>query len=264
MSEDETFVMIGALIIGSISWTAWLWRAVAVKRLLCPGSLRLVLLFVPLACAGITFAVLRTLAAEDVRDAPIYMLLYLALGAAWVGVARLFLPLLGISPRDDVLERRNPAALLAVSGALVGLTLCYAGANIGNGPGWWVVVVTAGLATAAFWVLWAMMDRLGHFSDWITIDRDRASGCRLAGALVAIGLVLGRAAAGDWHSLEATLADFVRVGWFAAILAASAVLVERFLHPTAEQHQPPLLAGIPPALVYLGGAAAYAAMRGWP
>ena len=79
-------------------------------------------------------------------------------------------------------------------------SLCYAGANIGNGPGWWVVAFTAGLATASFAILWFLMDRLGRFSESITVDRDVASGIRLAAALVAIGLVLARAAAGDWHS----------------------------------------------------------------
>ena len=36
------------------------------------------------------------------------------------------------------------AAVPAVVGALVGVTFCYAGGNIGDGPGWWVVVFSAG------------------------------------------------------------------------------------------------------------------------
>jgi hypothetical protein len=40
------------------------------------------------------------------------------------------------------LEHGNPAA-----GAILGLTLAFARGNIGNGPGWWVVVFSAGMST---------------------------------------------------------------------------------------------------------------------
>ena len=37
----------------------------------------------------------------------------------------------GLSVRDDAIERQNIAASCGISGALIGVTLCFAGGNIG-------------------------------------------------------------------------------------------------------------------------------------
>ena len=44
---------------------------------------------------------------------------------------------------DIVLD--NKAAVFPAAGGFVGVTLIYAGANTGDGPGWWVVLFAAGL-----------------------------------------------------------------------------------------------------------------------
>ena len=100
------------------------------------------------ACVVLVFGILKTGASYDVVDAPRYLFMYVVLGLAWSRVSEMAFAYVGLSARDDVIERGNSAAVPAVTGGLVAVTLCYAGGNIGDGPGWWVVVFSAGLATA--------------------------------------------------------------------------------------------------------------------
>ena len=64
-------------------------------------------------------------------------------------------------------------------------------ANIGDGPGWWVVVFAAGLATAALFAAWLVLAQIGHGVDAVTIDRDLAAGVRLGAFLAACGAGAG-------------------------------------------------------------------------
>jgi hypothetical protein len=167
------------------------------------------------------------------------------LGLAWIALALSALPWLGLSLRDDVLERRNPAAAWAVAGAAVGTTLLYGLANTGDGPGWWCVVVAALLAQAALFLGWAAMLALSDLHDAITIDRDPGAGLRAGAWFAAAGLVLGRAAAGSWTSFDATVLEFVDVARHFPLLIAAGVMVEIFVRklngPHPDHH--PLLTG---------------------
>jgi len=254
MSGDEVLVLIASLGIGGLFWGLWNWHLIAVHRLLCGFSYRFLMGILPLACAGLLFVILKRWAAADVRDDARYLLMYEALGAAWVLVATEALPYLGYSLRDDVLERRNGAAAWAIAGALVALTLCFAGGNIGNGPGWWVVVFAAALSTAGFFGLWLVVELSARPSRAITTDRDLATGLRLAGLLTAVGIILGRGVAGDWVSATATLRDFAVHAWPALLLVGLAVVVERLTPRMERGLTSGLVLGVLPAFIYLGGA----------
>jgi uncharacterized membrane protein YjfL (UPF0719 family) len=263
MSDDEAVVLFASGAIAVVVWLIWFGRTLWIGRVSSSG--RQLLLFVPFAAAALLFAVLRVLAAHDVRDDSRYLWLYFLLGAAWVGLCVRALPLLGVSPRDDVLERGNRAAADAVAGALLALTFCFAGGNIGDGPGWWVVVFSAGLATAALFLAWAILETSSAVSETVTIDRDRAAGIRLAGFLVACGVIFGRGAAGDWVSAELTVHDFAAVAWLAIPLLVVAAMVERSARPTASHPQPSSFAyGVVPAAGYLAAAALVVARLGLP
>ena len=261
MSDDEVGVLVISIIVTIVSWGAW-YIAPAFVRRVGPAPWGSVLLQVtPLAAGAMLWLVLRTASSHDVRDDPTYLFMYLVLGAAWVGVWIRLLALTGISKRDDVVERSNSSAALAVAGAMFGITLCYAGGNIGDGPGWWVVVFSAGLATVAFFAVWMVLETVTGVSDTVTVDRDPSGGLRLAGFLVACGLILGRGAAGDWVSAEATVRDFALTAWPVIVLVVVAASVERLARPTPASPRPALVTyGIFPALLYIAGAA-YQVMR---
>lgn len=265
MSPDEVIVLVISGVVAAWAWFGWYLRALRINLHRTRGSGRVHLLTAPMIAVAVIFAVLRTLAAQDVRDDPRYLALYGALGMAWVGVGAWCLPLAGISPRDDVLEGGNRGAAYAAAGALLALALCYAGGNVGDGPGWWVVLFSAGLATASIVAVWLILEALSAISDAITIDRDAAAGMRLGGFLVACGAIFGRAAAGDWVSADATVRDFLTVAPPALLLLAAAVVLERVARPTPARPAPAVVAfGAAPALGYIGLAALYLLRLGAP
>jgi len=174
-------------------------------------------------------------------------------GAVWLLLARrLLFPCMGLSFYDDAVERKNRASLAASCGAILALAIIYAGGSIGEGPSYWENVFSVALGTAGWLVLWILIEIGTKISRSIAEERDLASGLRLSGFLVATGLILGRAVAGDWHSEAATIHDFFRDGWAAPILCATALLVEKFAQPNRRRPFPPWTShGLIPALVYL-------------
>lgn len=255
MSGDEVGILIVSAVVAILSWGAWYIAPSFVVRVgTRPAGSRLLKL-VPFVAVALLWAVLRYASAHDVRDDPRYLTFYLVLGAAWVGVWIRWLAVTGISTRDDVVERSNGSAAIVVAGAMLGITLCYAGGNIGDGPGWWVVVFSAGLASVALFAVWMLLETVTGVSETVTVDRDPSAGLRLAGFLIACGLVLGRSVAGDWISADATVRDFATAAWPVIVLAIVAAVVERIARPTPTTPRPSLVSfGLVPALLYVGGA----------
>lgn len=263
MSGDEFLVLVACVLVAIFTWGPWLHQAATCARVGCEGRDRWGLYLYPLLCAAILAAVLRFYSSWDVQSSALYTGFYLVMGAAWVGIASRVLALFGLSARDDVIERRNRAAGHAIGGALIGLTLCFAGGNIGDGPGWWVVVISAGLSTAVFFILWNLLNRFTHLADSVTIERDRASGLRLAGYFIGSGLILGRAVAGDWESIDATVVDFVKTAWPVLLVWGAAALMERTFRPTHERPLPsPLTYGLAPLAAYVALASFFVAQAG--
>ena len=265
MSGDEVVVLIGSAGFATIMWWRWYRAPSKIQRLGRPATGGLALLLSPVAAGLLLFGVLQFASASDVRDDPRYLTLYFFLGAVWIRAAVACVSLAGISPRHDTLEGANRSAAYATAGALLAATLCFAGGNIGDGPGWWVVVFSAGLATGALFLTWVVLERLTRVADVVTIERDDAAGVRLAGFLLACGLILGRAVAGDWVSAAATWNDFVIVARPVLLVFAAAVVMERFAHPTPDRPSPSVaIYGVLPALLYLGLAVLYVADLGLP
>ena len=254
-------MLVVSAIVALVSWGAWYVAPARVQRVGArPPAWRLVRL-TPLVAVALLWLVLRNAASFDVRDDPRYLTFYLVLGAAWVGVWIRWLAVVGISTRDDVVERSNGSAALAVTGALFGITLAYAGGNVGNGPGWWVVGFSAALATVALFGAWMLLEAVTGVSDIVTVDRDPSAGFRLGGFLIACGVILGRSVAGDWISAEATVRDFAATAWPVIALVGVAAVIERVARPTPETPRPSLVAyGLVPAVLYVAGAV-YQVMR---
>lgn len=223
----------------------WPWRRGGV-------GIRVLLGTTPIACLIFLEWSLRRWAAHEVREAGIYQVLFLAAGAAWMTFLVRAMPLLGIDLRGDAIERANPAATIAGCGALVGVTLCFAGANVGEGATIWMTFFPAVLNTAALLACWIVAGMLSGSTNAISIDRDIASGARLAGFLVADGLILGRAGAGDWISMQGTIHDLLRLGWPAAALIVPFVIVQWIAGPSPRRPQPGLfLSGLVPGSAFI-------------
>jgi hypothetical protein len=180
-------------------------------------------------------------------------------GALWLLVAHALFPWLGLSLRDDALERKNLAALVALVCALLSAAITFAAGNLGEGPSYWENIFSAGLATGGLFALWVTLELGGHISVSVAEERDLASGVRFGGLLLAWGLILGRAATGNWHSCAATTVAFLRDGWVAALICLVALVVELRLRPSRIRPFPSWLGcGLIPALLYLAAAAGWA------
>lgn len=263
MSDDEVLVLLASVGVAATSWAMWLVRLFQLRQRMHSGVERAWLWAAPLLASVLTLLVLLFFSSKDVRTDPKYIFFYLMFAAAWVGLLRLVTPLYGISSRDDALERRNVAAAAAWFGAVIGFTLCFAGGNIGDGPGWWVVVYAAGLATVTLLFLWVAYERLTGISEVVTVERDTAGGLRLAGWLIASGVVLGAGVAGDWKSAGQTNVDFIKRAWPVLILFVAAYLVERLAKPSPNQPQSNVATfGILPLTTYILVACVWVAFIG--
>jgi hypothetical protein len=262
LSGGEFLLLLVAGGLALSTWPRWLANALAVRPLhaaMAPRLARLAGWLVPAAALGLLQIVLRTLASSDVRGAPFWIGYYTLLGAAWIATTFLWLPITGFDPRGDVLERGNPAASVAWAGAVFALTAAYAGANVGDGPGWWVVV---GCALAASWPIVAiagLMAGAAGAAERITVDRDLAAAFRFAALLLGAGLVLGRSVAGDWHGADAAFYDHVAAAWPTVPAVWVALRVER-----AVERRPSALGRWLPGVGYLAAAAAWTFARGAP
>ncbi|MCL2797119.1 MAG: hypothetical protein FWD58_03585 [Firmicutes bacterium] len=250
---DEIFIFV--LAIGITLWFLIRWYAyIAGARSFKPlAAKKATLAFMPLISAALILIVLIFWAAPDVVG--FYRVFYVVLGFPWIylGILLMFLTL-NLSWIDDILNHNNKASFGTIIGCILSFTLIYAGSNVGDGPGWWCVVFSALLGFALWTVLAVILNLTTKLSYRVTVERDGAAGFRYACYFIAIGIIIGRACAGDWLSAGATVADFL-YAWPAAILTAAAIGIEQFfIHKTDNDGIEALsaLAG----LLYLGAAAA--------
>jgi uncharacterized membrane protein YjfL (UPF0719 family) len=265
-SEDEWVFMVAATVGAALGIGRWYLTLLSVSPLHRHSGSRQLLILAPVASLALVAIVLQSLADPVYVAGHLdYMLLFLAGAACWIfGAARSF-SLMGVSTRDDAMRRRNPAAAIAVAGGVLGVALAYAGSNIGNGPTIWTTLLPAFVAAAVLLTLWFTVELLGGASEAITIDHDVAAGVRLAAFLVSAGAILGRAMAGDWFDWDSTFAEFVALGWPAALLIPAMVLMNRQMAPTPQQPQPEVTrCGLTPAVVIIALTVAYLVYLGAP
>lgn len=262
MPELLFFYLFGA----GFAWI-WLYSPFFADRLQRVRSnvLARVMMVVPLACLALVWYVLDNLAASDVRNDYFYIVHYLLLGALWIGAGEGLFRLMGISIPFDVIERANPAAFAALTGGMLGLTLCFSGSNIGEGPGDWAVWFTALLATLVYALVWFVYTWLTQIDYAVTMHRDLASGIRLGGFLIAAGLIIGRAAVGNWSSESATIADMIQYGSPVLLLLLVAIVLDYVCRPTATfpARSAPVF-GVLPALLFIAGAVYYLSVGTFP
>ncbi len=213
----------------------------------------------PVACFAMVLAVLRNLADFEVRDSLALQMAFLIAWGAMMIWAHLVGFLIGLEPLEHGVEGRNPAAVWAGVGLMLGVTLATAGANIGQGPTVATSLVPMFLAVGGLMTLWTTFCLVTRSVPAVTVDRDLPSGLRMAALAVALGLVLGRSVAGDWHSMESTLRDFLQEGLMpATTLIVIAAVIEFPERPTQRRPFPSLVrSGVCPGVLFLAFALAW-------
>lgn len=190
---------------------------------------KLILGFLPLISIFMILSTLLTLAASDVVG--IWIFFYILMGFIWMhaGVWALRYSL-DFMWEYDIIHLENPAAIYSSAGGFVGFILIYCGANIGDGPGWWVVFISAGIGLLLWTLLATFLNWTCGIMEKITVERDSNAGLRFGSYLLSSGLIIAWASGGNWISLFQTILDF-QVGWPALILALFFILFEKFYIP---------------------------------
>jgi hypothetical protein len=259
----EVFLVLGFLV-ALIFWSR-LYRSLFHAHSFRPNKThRTVLTILPIICVLVIAAVIWRLGSNDVRPSAGWVFLYTMGGVAWLLLGLYLLSLLGVGVREDVMERQNSAAAWVVYGALIGTALCYAGANVGNGPGTEVVVFCAVLSTTFLFGFWFCLERVFRLADRVTIERDEGAGIRISGWMLSLALIFGAAVAGDWESLEGTLRDFIRYAWVAILFLLAAVAIEWTLKSLQRRENLRSGTSIAVAAAYILAAVVYIVWRGLP
>lgn len=250
MSDDEWFVAIVSTLISTIYWGRWFYVVGQTNWLIRPHRRFAVLFLCLVACIALNFATLRTSADPIVRDSPAYIFLFMMVSGVALASVTIVGNVIGVNAIDDAIRRSNSAAVVAICGVWIGTSLIVSGANIGRGDTIATTIGPMALGVATLVVLWAVFAVIVGMSS-IIVDRDLPSALRLAGLLIAWGLILGRATAGDWESVERTWHDFAVQGWPCAVLLLVTLPIAWRLRPSVQRRLPSFAIGVLPAFAYL-------------
>ena len=261
MSNGEVIVTFASVLLCLLLWPLWLWQVARVTHIgPFPSCPRWPLYLTP-ALGGVgLMAILLAVSSPDVRTSALYMFMYTVMGLAWMACAMKLFPFLNMDVLGDYLERRNKAALAPALAAMLGVMLTFSAANIGSGPGWWVVVFCGILGTGGLLIFWFLLELAAAPSELITVDRDRLAGWRMAAYLIGQAILLSCAVAGDWISMSSTLHDFVVKSAACWMLLLLAITSER----TASRGNLPAWMGKVIAVIYPGLAIIIVAIEGLP
>ena len=234
MTFDEALVFFIATFTAVGMMAHW-YRALVHQNELGQSSGRLLLHIIPVVSLLCVFIPILFGSAVEVRTAFRYIWLFTAAGVAWyMGFVRLS-TLVGVRLWEDGFVQRNGAATWMVSGLMVSLALIFGGANIGEGETIWTTFGPAALATLGLFLGLVALDTVSSVFRAVAVDRDNASGIRVACALVASGLVLGRAVAGDYHSLVGTVVDFAFLAAPYIVILIMVTFFQALFGPTAKR-----------------------------
>lgn len=226
MYEPEILATIVSAIIAMVGWAQLLLRGAALNNHVRRGNSAGAGCMGLIAVFAINLTVLRTLAAGDVRGDALYIAMYLLMSLAAAVLVLVALRMFGLRSAD-ISERGNGAAKTLLLCSLIAGGFAFAGANIGDGPGFHVVLFSAALPYGAIFVLALLHTAAARTMYRILVDRDRGTAFRFGCLLIGCSIVLGRAVAGSWVDAGATMADFLRIGWPAAALVIGDVVVAR-------------------------------------
>lgn len=199
---------------------------------------------------------------NDLIDMSIYgMLSIILLNGSWLLCDRIILHKFNIN--DELIRDQNQGTGAVSFGVSMASGLVIFGAVSGEGGSIWTAV--------AFWAIGQFMLMLGaYLYDFIVpydiheeIEKDNvAAGIGLVGALTAIGIVIGLAAEGDFHSWESDLPEFILMALSGLVLLPVVrFLTDKVLLPTvnltdeiANQEKPNIGAAYLEAFSYVAAA----------
>ncbi|MGQ4810494.1 hypothetical protein NKDENANG_03965 [Candidatus Entotheonellaceae bacterium PAL068K] len=170
-----------------------------------------------LAVAGYLFGIIWTVTVllgapgrglwGDILDVLLYGMLGIVLLTVVALVSCRFF--LGLHVRQQ-LEAHNVSAAIVVAGVYMATSLTYSGALDGEGGGWGILLLFFVLGQLALFAMSFIFRWLTGYDDVQEIaSGNLAAGLALAGLLIAMGIIVGQAAAGDYTDLRDSLVSFL-------------------------------------------------------
>lgn len=220
---EELFMILAALVL--------LGLARVVQQWLYGQSLRVLLTendnpAMGIVVAGYLFGVIWTITVllgtlsynvlSDIRNVLIYggVGIVLLTGAA-LGTCRLCL---GMAVQEQ-LAARNVAAAIVVAGVYIATSLTYSGGLVGEGGGFWIMLLFFLLGQVALLGITYAFRQLTSYDDVQEIASGNvAAALALAGLLIAVGLIVRRAIAGDYVGFLPSLGSFLLALLLAVVL----------------------------------------------
>src|SRR5262249_41448090 len=178
-----------------VLWTKWYNDIVAVTQLGATEDERKTLCLGPLVCLMLLTLVLTRGQPLDLAVWTVQRKIGAIDGVFWLAVVSQAMTFLGLSARDDALERRNGPAAWAIVGAQVAATLSFAGAvawAADRSLSFWAVRGVGVASLATLFAGWWALERLASVSEGVTVERDAGAALRLASFLVALGFLTGQ------------------------------------------------------------------------
>lgn len=211
---EEIFIILAALVLVALARVVQQWLyGQTLRAMLTEGDNPAM----GIAVAGYLFGVIWTITVllgtlsydlvVDVRNVLIYGGLGIVLlTAVALGTCRVFL---GMGMQEQ-LAARNVAAAIVVAGVYIATSLTYSGGLVGEGGGFWIMLLFFLLGQLALLGITYAFRWLTHYDDVQEIASGNiAAAFALAGLLIAVGLIVRRAVAGDYLGFLPSLGSFL-------------------------------------------------------
>jgi len=188
---------------------------------------------VPFVALVIILYTVANHAAPSVTEDGFFIFFYVTLGMPFVFVqVKLMEIFWDISWRDDLLNANNKAAFFPVLSAVISTAILYASMNVGDGYGWWCVLVPFGMIWGLWFLLAMLLCIFAKISERITVGRETFTGIRFGIYLLLSTVVIAQINMGDWISFNDTVIEFIE-SWPVILLAAVYLWVERAVYKHA-------------------------------
>lgn len=172
---------------------------------------------------------------EDIIDLVIYGLLsVILLNISWFLCDKIILHKFKMS--DELIRDQNQGAGIVSCAISIASGFIIFGAVSGENGNIWTAIAFWGLGQVMLLLAGWVYNLITPYDIHTEIEKDNvAAGISFAGVLIAMGIIVGRAAGGEFHSWTENILDFIIISFIGlAILPFIRILTDKILLPTVK------------------------------
>jgi len=172
---------------------------------------------------------------EDIIDLVIYGLLsVILLNISWFLCDKIILHKFKMS--DELIRDQNQGTGIVSCAISIASGFIIFGAVSGENGNIWTAIAFWGLGQVMLLLAGWVYNLITPYNIHTEIEKDNvAAGISFAGVLIAMGIIVGRAAGGEFHSWTENILDFIIISFIGlAILPFIRILTDKILVPTVK------------------------------